>query len=69
MIDLDDEQAVRAGDPGGMLVNLAAFPEHCRQGYRLGRRATPLPDVQDVRSIAFCGMGGSAVAGDVIRTM
>jgi len=69
VIDLDDEQAVRAGDPGGMLSNLAAFPGHCREGYRLGLQATPLPDVQDVRSIAFCGMGGSAVAGDVIRTM
>jgi len=25
VIDLDDEQAVRAGDPGGMLANVAAF--------------------------------------------
>jgi len=69
VIDLDDELAVRAGDPGGMLATVAAFCEHCREGYRLGRAATPLPEVQDVQSIAFCGMGGSAVAGDVIRTL
>jgi glucose/mannose-6-phosphate isomerase len=69
VIDLDDELAVRAGDPGGMLATVAAFSEHCREGYRLGRAAAPLPEVQDVRSIAFCGMGGSAVAGDVIRTL
>jgi len=69
VIDLDDELAVRAGDPGGMLATVAAFCEHCREGYRLGRAAAPLPEVQDVRSIAFCGMGGSAVAGDVIRTL
>ena len=52
-----------------MLATVAAFSEHCREGYRLGRAAAPLPEVQDVRSIAFCGMGGSAVAGDVIRTL
>ena len=69
MIDLDDEQAIRAGDPGGMLANVAALPEHCLQGYRVGRQAAPLPDVLDVRSMAFCGMGGSGVAGDVIRAM
>jgi glucose/mannose-6-phosphate isomerase len=69
VIDLDDGPSLRAGDPGGMLSTVAAFPEHCREGYRLGKEAAPLPDVLDVRSIAFCGMGGSAVAGDVIRAL
>jgi len=69
VIDLDDELAVRAGDPGGMLGTVAAFPEQCREGYRQGRLAAPLPEVLDVSSIAFCGMGGSAVAGDVIRAL
>jgi glucose/mannose-6-phosphate isomerase len=68
VIDLDDETAVRAGDPSGMLPTVAALPEHCREGYRLGlaagRQATT-----DVSSLALCGMGSSSVAGDVIRAL
>lgn len=69
MIDLDDELAVRAGDPGGMLATIAALPGHCREGYRLGREAVSVPSARDVTTVAVCGMGGSAVAGDLIRTM
>ena len=69
MIDLDDEVAVRAGDPGGMLATIAALPGHCREGYRLGREVAPAPSAQGVTAVAVCGMGGSAVAGDVIRAL
>ena len=35
------------------------------------RRAWPngLPSAQDVTSVTFCGMGGSAVSGDVVRSV
>ena len=69
MIDLEDEVAVRAGDPGGMLATIAALPGHCREGYRLGREVAPAPSAQGVTAVAVCGMGGSAVAGDVIRAL
>ena len=69
MIDLDDEATLSAGDPGGMLAMVAAMPEHCREGYRLGRATSELPALTGVTSVAFCGMGGSALAGDVIRAL
>jgi glucose/mannose-6-phosphate isomerase len=67
--DLDDLGALRAGDPGGMLATVAALPDDCRRGYAAGLAVDDLPDVDDVTAIAFCGMGGSAVAGDVVRSL
>lgn len=69
MIDLDDAAALRAADPEGMLVTVAALPAHVREGYALGRGTSGLPSADGVTSLVFCGMGGSAIAGDVIRAL
>ncbi|HZD18849.1 MAG TPA: bifunctional phosphoglucose/phosphomannose isomerase [Actinomycetota bacterium] len=69
MIDLDDARAVRAADPGGMLEAVVSLPRHCREGWELGTGAADLPAAEGVSAVAFCGMGGSAVAGDVMRTL
>lgn len=69
MIGLDDEAALRAADPGGMLEVVLGLPGDCRAGYALGRSATPLPSIDDATAIAFCGMGGSGIAGDVIAAL
>ena len=69
MIDLDDEAALRAADPGGMLDVVLGLPGDCRAGYTLGRSASDLPALDDVASITFCGMGGSGIAGDVIAAI
>jgi glucose/mannose-6-phosphate isomerase len=66
---LDDERALREGDPGGMLDAVADLSRRCRVGYDLGRTAEDLPSGEGVTGIAFCGMGGSAVAGDVLRSL
>jgi glucose/mannose-6-phosphate isomerase len=66
--DLDDAAALRAADPGGMLDAVASLPSHCREGYALGRAATG-PSPEGATSMAFCGMGGSAIAGDVIAAL
>lgn len=69
MIDLDDERLIAAGDPGGMLAVVSALPHHCLDGYRLGRGVRAPATAEEVTSIAFCGMGGSAVAGDLLRAV
>ena len=68
-VDLDDVGAVLAQDAGGMLAAVATLGSHCREGYSNGAGATGLPDLADVRGLVFCGMGGSAVAGDVLRSV
>ncbi|MEX0742754.1 MAG: bifunctional phosphoglucose/phosphomannose isomerase [Actinomycetota bacterium] len=69
MIDLDDAAAMRAADPSGMLGLVSGLADHCREGYQLGRAAEGLPSADDLTAVAFCGMGGSAVAGDVVRVL
>jgi glucose/mannose-6-phosphate isomerase len=69
MIDLDDVRAVREQDPGEMLQAIAGLGSNCRDGYANGAVAKGLPDLADVRGVVFCGMGGSAVAGDVLRSV
>lgn len=69
MRPLDDPRALRAADPGGMLDAVACLPRHCREGYRSGLDAPGLPSADGATAIAFCGMGGSAVAGDVLRAL
>jgi glucose/mannose-6-phosphate isomerase len=66
---LDDERFLREGDPGGMLAAVTALPAHCRDGYELGRASAGLPSGDGVTAIAFVGMGGSAVSGDVVRSL
>jgi glucose/mannose-6-phosphate isomerase len=69
IVDLDDAAAVRGRDPGEMLAVVGGLGGHCREGYANGGAVGGLPDLTDVRSVVFCGMGGSAVAGDVLRSV
>lgn len=66
---LDDERALRDGDPSGMLAAVAGLPDQCRHGYELGLVTPDLPSAEGLENVAFCGMGGSAVAGDVLRVL
>lgn len=69
MIDLDDPGALAAADPGGMLGAVAGLAGQCSEGYRAGLDVEGLPVGDGITAVAFCGMGGSAVAGDVIRVL
>jgi glucose/mannose-6-phosphate isomerase len=69
LTNLDDAAALRGADPGGMLDAVVSLPAHCREGYALGRATIGLPSADDVTSVAVCGMGGSAIPGDVIRAL
>lgn len=68
-VDLDDAAAVGAADAGGMLGAVASLGSHCREAYAAGGALESLPDLSDVRGVVVCGMGGSAVAGDVLRSV
>jgi glucose/mannose-6-phosphate isomerase len=68
-IDLDDVEAIHPNDPGDMLGAIAAMPQHVRTGFAAGNEAPGLPQADGVTAIVFAGMGGSAIAGDVLRTL
>ncbi len=69
MIDLDDERALRSIDPSGMLDAVAGLSKDLSDGFATGLSAEDLPVLDGLSAVTFCGMGGSAVAGDVLRSV
>ena len=69
MTVLDDPAALSDRDPGKMLDAVAGLAGHCERGYRAGLEAAELPEAEGASSMVFCGMGGSAVGGDVVRAL
>jgi glucose/mannose-6-phosphate isomerase len=67
--DLDDPQALRLADPQSMLEAVLGLPNDCRASYDSARLTEGLPSSDGVTSVTFCGMGGSAVSGDVVRSV
>lgn len=66
MTILDDEAALRSGDPSGLLDAILSLPEQLTSSFRAASQQGGIPP--GFRSITFCGMGGSAAAGDVVAT-
>lgn len=61
---LDDEEALRAGDPRGLVDAYLSTGEQFQEAYRAA--AERLPPIRGAASVTFCAMGGSASAGDVV---
>jgi glucose/mannose-6-phosphate isomerase len=64
---LDDPASIRSADPAGMLELVAGMGAQLGEGLAVGRTARGLPAAEGLGSIAVCGMGGSGIAGDVLR--
>jgi glucose/mannose-6-phosphate isomerase len=67
--DLDDVQALRMADPQSMLDAVLGLPADCRAAYDAALLSAELPSAEGITSVTFCGMGGSAVSGDVVRSV
>lgn len=68
MIDLDDVQAIAEHDASDMLGAIAGLPDQCRTAYDAAT-VLELPSAEGASVVTYCGMGGSAVAGDVLRAV
>ena len=68
MNNLDDPRAIVAADPGGMIGMVAGLPEQLARGAAvrsaLAAAAGP-PATSASRPVLVCGMGGSAIGGDM----
>ena len=65
----DDPKAQRRLDPGGMLDAIRGLPEQCRQAWQAARALDLPPDYSRIDRIVILGMGGSAIAGDMLRLL
>jgi glucose/mannose-6-phosphate isomerase len=68
---LDDQHHLSEGDPGGMLLAVAASAAQVRTGYRTAVEAgvERLRESGRPRAIVVVGMGGSAIAGDILAAV
>ncbi|MGD9963282.1 MAG: bifunctional phosphoglucose/phosphomannose isomerase [Thermoplasmata archaeon] len=62
---LDDVKRMKSLDKRDMLGCVERMSEHLTEGVRRGRKAGP--PKSDPDSIVVCGVGGSAIGGDVLR--
>ena len=63
---LDDPRSFERGDPHRVRDLLVGFPAQCREALRLA--VEPRLRAQRPGLVVFAGMGGSAVAGDLLAT-
>jgi glucose/mannose-6-phosphate isomerase len=59
--------SVRAVDVAGMIDLVMAMPDHFQQAWADAQRVRLTLDKNRVQNIIIVGMGGSAIAGDVVR--
>ena len=63
------EKMITSIDSSDMFSKILAFPSQLRQGWEIGLKTHPGFDVSRFENIVFSGMGGSAIAGDLIRCL
>jgi len=69
MLDLDAHLYFAALDQQGMLACIAGLPRQCEDGWN-GIRDLELPDeYRKVNQVVIIGIGGSAIGGDLLRTL
>lgn len=68
-VDLDRRASYQHLDPIGMLEFAINFPAQVTEGALIGRAFSPPPSLRNPRSIVLAGMGGSAVAGDLLSRL
>ncbi len=55
-------------DPSGMYDRIRSFPGQVREAVALGTAAPLRPRRRRAANIVLCGLGGSAIAGDLLRS-
>ena len=69
MADLDDASVYRRFDKSGMLKHLHGFPEQCRKAREKVLAFDLPPEYTGISNVVILGMGGSAIAGDIVRRL
>jgi glucose/mannose-6-phosphate isomerase len=69
MDNLDAPESWAALDPQGMLARIAELPQQCEDAWN-GIQGVELPDeYRRVNQVVILGIGGSAIGGDLLRTL
>jgi glucose/mannose-6-phosphate isomerase len=68
-IDLDDIAYLERIDPAGMAARVAELPRQCSDARELAEACSLPIEFGLVDAIVITGLGGSAIAGDLVRTL
>ncbi len=66
---LDDRATVERLDPHGLLGRIELLPKQCADAWRRAAAFALPAGYADAREVAVVGMGGSAIAGDILRAL
>ncbi len=66
-MNLDDLNRFRELDAADMLGQIDRLPEQLAQAWQQGQ-SLPLPDWRGIERVVICGMGGSAIGGDLLAS-
>jgi glucose/mannose-6-phosphate isomerase len=66
---LDDPQTYSRLDPDGLLGRVRELPEQCREAWAQAKSFRFPSEFAEVDSVVVLGMGGSAIAGDIVRSL
>src|SRR4030042_53982 len=69
MMNLDDPQIYQQLDPAGMLAQLHGLPEQCRAAWNKAKDFKLPEDYAGIDKVVILGMGGSAIGGDLVRSL
>jgi glucose/mannose-6-phosphate isomerase len=68
-INLDDAKIYKQNDPDGMLARIKEMPWQCQQAWQAAMSFNLPPDYSDIDKVIILGMGGSAIGGDLVRSL
>ena len=68
-INLDDPQVFQQCDPEGMLARIHEMPRQCQQAWQTAMSFDLPPDYSQIDKVVILGMGGSAIGGDLVRSL
>lgn len=68
-MNLDDIETMGRMDPSGMTHLIVKLPEQLEEAYEIGKKAELPRSFADVKNVVISGLGGSAIGGDLLRSL
>jgi glucose/mannose-6-phosphate isomerase len=68
-VNLDDPKVYIKYDPEGMLAHIKELPVQCRKAWLAAMDFNLPPHYGNVDKVVILGMGGSAIGGDLVRSL
>lgn len=68
-MDLNDAQAIRKMDPEGMADRIAEIPRELKAAWEGSAGFSLPPDYRNPTNVVVLGLGGSAIGGDLVRSL